>query len=260
MNLLCMSTPASFRRDAVLRDEGGHTPRTAVITQPCYLPWMGYFEQIARADVFVFLDVVQFVPRSWHSRNRLKGHDGQPFWLSVPVVACPQATPLCNVQIADDGKWRQSHLRSIRMHLGKAPFFHEVFPRIEALLLAPHKRLVDLNIAVIRSFADLIGLAPTFLLASELGGSGRRTELLVDLCRRVGAEHYYTSAGSQMYMQADEHLFVEAGISWAYQDWTHPVYRQEGSGFVSHLSVVDALMNIGPAAVGALVRGEVSEL
>ena len=54
------------------------------------MPWLGYFEQIANADVFVFLDTVQFVARSWHNRNRLKGSDGQHFWLTVPIAARPK--------------------------------------------------------------------------------------------------------------------------------------------------------------------------
>lgn len=44
--------------------------RTAVIMQPTYLPYLGYFQLIAQADVLVFLDDVQFARRSWQQRNR----------------------------------------------------------------------------------------------------------------------------------------------------------------------------------------------
>ena len=48
-------------------------PRRVVgILQPSYLPWLGYFAQMARSDVFVLYDDVQFDKHSWRNRNRVK--------------------------------------------------------------------------------------------------------------------------------------------------------------------------------------------
>jgi hypothetical protein len=223
-------------------------PTVAVITQPNYLPWLGYFEQVARADVFVFLDTVQFARREWQSRNRLKGSNGQPFWVSVPVACCPQRTPLKEIEIStDQPHWRRKHLNSIRRHLGGTPYFGEVFPTIESLLEEDHRRLVDLNIAGIERMARLLGLRPRFVRASEFGIAGRRAELLVHLCRAVGADVYYSSLGASVYLAGSEPLFSDAGIELRYQHWQHPYYPQRGDAFVSHLSVVDALANVGLA-------------
>ena len=234
--------------------------RTAVITQPTYLPWLGYFEQIAKADVFVFLDTVQFLGRSWHSRNRLKGSDGQPFWLTIPVAAHPQTARLIDIRIsADQRQWRTKHLRSIQTHLRSAPYFQHIFPKVEEWITGEYEYLVDLNVAGIRMASDLLELFPRFVRASELNPKGHRTSLLVSLCKQVGANRYYSSAGSKVYMEEENYLFAEAGIEVVYQDWQHPVYAQRGVDFVSHLSVVDALMNIGPQATLSLIkeRGEV---
>ena len=54
------------------------------IHQPEYLPWLGYFEKMLRADVFVLLDNVQFSEGDFHNRTRIKGTAGVQ-WLSVPV-------------------------------------------------------------------------------------------------------------------------------------------------------------------------------
>jgi hypothetical protein len=230
-------------------------PRTAVITQPTCLPWLGYFEQMARADVFVFLDVVQFVERSWHSRNRLKGSDQTPFWLTVPVRAHPQATRLQDIQISrDQPKWRQKHLRSIQMNLGSAPYFASLFPEVSEWINTQYEYLVDFNIAGIRLFARWLDLSPEFVRASTLDPEGQRTHLLVNLCRRLGAPRYYSAAGASGYMDEEKHLFLEAGIEVFYQDWMHPTYPQRGDGFLSHLSALDALMNIGPKATRALIE------
>lgn len=226
---------------------------TVVITQPTYLPWLGYFEQMARADKFVFLDNVQFERRSWQCRNRLKDAREEPFWLTVPLQAQPQSTLIQDIRIStDQARWRQKHLAAIRTCFATAPFFPSVFPAIQKWLEDDHALLADLNIAGIRLFAELLGLRPEILRASDLGCTGRKTELLVNLCRAVGATHYYSALGSQAYL--DEPLFAAHQISVSFQTWVHPTYPQVGTTFISHLAAVDALMNLGPAATRALLQ------
>lgn len=228
--------------------------RVAVIAQPTYLPWLGYFELIARADVMILLDTVQFEKQSWQCRNQLKGSDGRPFWLPVPLMKHPLAMPLREIRTSpQQGVWRKKHLRSIEVHLGSAPYFRKIFPYLQKWLTTEYEYLADLNIGGIKVFSELLALSPRFVRASELNPKGHKTELVVDLCRQVGADHYYSSAGSKEYLE--ERLFAEAGIELTYQSWEHPTYPQRGSGFVSHLSVLDALMNIGPQGTHDLIAG-----
>ena len=218
-----------------------------VISQPTYLPWLGYFELIRRADVFVLLDNVQFSRRSWQCRNRLKGPNGEPFWLTVPVSHGDRDTELREIRISPnhDG-WAESHLRSIHAALGRAPYFHALMGPVETLLRRPHARLVDLNGAGIAVLAGLLGISTPQVLASELGVSGQRSELLLRLCQRLGADVYYSPHGSSDYLDEDKHMFQDAGIRVEYQTWEHPVYPQRGGGFISHLSALDAVANVGP--------------
>ena len=55
-----------------------------VILQPSYIPWRGYFDQINRADVFVFYDDVQYDKHGWRNRNQIKTTQGRQ-WLTIPV-------------------------------------------------------------------------------------------------------------------------------------------------------------------------------
>ena len=61
--------------------------RLVAIHQPNFLPWLGYFDKLARADVFILLDTVQFPKKagSWMNRARLLV-GGEPSWITVPVV------------------------------------------------------------------------------------------------------------------------------------------------------------------------------
>ena len=85
---------------------------------------------------------------------------------------------------------------------------------------------------------DLCGLV-------NWAGQGRRSDLILSLCQQIGATTYYSAAGSSAYLEQDRQQFEDAGIEVKFQDWQHPVYQQRGEAFVSHLSVVDAIANVG---------------
>lgn len=187
--------------------------RTVVIMQPSYLPWMGYFEQIARADMFVVLDTVQFEKQSWQCRNRLKRSNNLPFWLTVPIAAHPLQTAICDILIArDGGRWRMAHLRSIAVALSRAPFYQEVVPVFESLLAYDWEHLVDMNVDGIRRIALLLGLIPEWKKASELPVGGKKADLVLNICRYLGATCCYISQGSRSYLEPRVQEFHEAGV------------------------------------------------
>lgn len=230
---------------------------TVVIAQPTYVPWMGYFEQIARADIFVVLDSVQFEKKSWQSRNRLRDASGEPFWLTVPIAAHPQDTRIGDIRIASARRgWPVKHLRSIERSLRRAPFFDEVYPTVESWLSGDFEKLVDVNVNGIRLIAEMLELKPVWRYASSMPVTGVKGDLVLDICRHVGAARDYVSAGARGYLEPMRPRFTSAGVELAFQEWDHPTYPQRGAGFVSHLSVIDALMNVGPATVRRMIGAD----
>ena len=53
--------------------------------QPTYLPWLGLFNKISYAEYFVLFDNVQYLPKEWMNRNKIKTPNGEIF-LNVPVL------------------------------------------------------------------------------------------------------------------------------------------------------------------------------
>ena len=45
------------------------------IHQPCYIPWLPFFEKIKKSDIFVFLDDVQYQKNGWQNRNKIRTND-----------------------------------------------------------------------------------------------------------------------------------------------------------------------------------------
>jgi hypothetical protein len=222
-----------------------------VILQPSYLPWLGYFDQMFKSDVFVVYDDVQFDKHGWRNRNRIKTPQG-PQWLTVPVLTHSQGKPSNrDVRIPPGDPWRRKHLQALRTHYAKAPCFGAIFPRIEGLLARDWEYLWELDVAALEAVADLLGLRRAIHLSSSLGIDGEPTERLVGICRALGADAYLTGDAARDYL--DEAAFASAGIRLEYHNYTHPTYAQLHGDFCSHLSIVDLLMNHGPRSLEILV-------
>ena len=223
--------------------------------QPTFLPWQGFFELIYRSDRFVFCDDYQFSHYSYHHRNRLFLTADRVHWYTIPVEAKESIErPLNQVRIADRLPWRRKMWQQIRHNYCAAPFFRELSPRLEQWLLAPAESLAAQNISFIRMACDMMGIQREFRLSSSRPSDVSRSQRIVDLLRWCDAAHFLSAQGSFGYMKADGVLPVE-GIEIRFQDYQPKPYPQVGSRkeFVPYLSVLDALLNVGPDATLALI-------
>jgi len=215
--------------------------KTAAILQPHYLPYCGFFKLISLCDIFVFLDNVQFEKRSWQSRNRIKTPYGFR-WLSVPVIKNHREI-IKDVKICNSIKWQEEHWKAILCSYSRAEYFNKYKEFFEGIYSKKWENLADLDIAIIEFIAKELGLTATFVRASELGVSGKRSELLANICKKVGADNYYSNIGSKVYMDKEKNFFDDAGIKVHYMEYEHPTYNQLFGDFISHLSAIDALFN-----------------
>lgn len=229
--------------------------KTVAIMQPTFLPWIGYFSLIDQVDTFVFLDSVQFDKRSWQQRNRIKTAQGAQY-LSVPVLSKGKRDQkICEVEIDTSQKFQIRHLKTIENNYRKAPYFLKYWQDFKDQFLKEYSFLSDLNIILIKWFCEKLGLNPDFLFASKLNVEGKKVELLIDICRKTNADCYLSPLGSKTYIE-DNNLFEKQGIMLQYQDYVHPQYSQLYSGFISHLSVLDLLLNEGNSSLKILRMGQ----
>ena len=225
---------------------------TLVVLQPGYLPWLGYFDLMRKADVFVHYDDVQFDKHGWRNRNRVKGPKG-PVWLTVPVLHSGRSgQSILDVEIDNRQNWRRKHVSSIGQLYARAPFLPAVLPRLEKILDRPWGRLVDLDLEIIDWLAGELGITTPRHRACEFAIAGDRNERLIDLCRHFGATRYLSGNSAQAYL--DVARFEDAGIEVVWHDYAHPSYAQLHGDFVPYLSVLDLILNVGEASLATLYR------
>lgn len=224
---------------------------TLVVLQPSYLPWLGYFDLMRRADVFVIYDDVPFDKHGWRNRNRIKTRDGAQ-WLTVPVRHHGLGQPL-NSDIAIAAPFARKHLTTLQQQYAAAPFREHYLPALQAVLQQPWQRLLDLNLALLHLLRGWLGLTTPLLRSSQLAIDGERNQRLINLCRHCGADVYLSGNAGQNYL--DEAAFAAAGVSVAWHNYAHPVYPQLHGDFLPYLSVLDLLLNVGPDSSQLFTKG-----
>lgn len=225
-----------------------------VAMQPTYLPWIGYFALIDLADVFVFLDDVQFDRRSWQQRNKIKGHSGEML-LTVPVDKAPRDTPIYDITVNYEQDFPRRHIASIEHHYRAAPHFEVYWEALKDVLRSAPARLAELNIQLIELLTEQLEIATApYARSSVLAASGQKDEYLANICDEFSASEYLSPMGSLSYLEGST-AFAKRNIPVRYLDFEHPTYRQQHGHFKTHLSVVDLLFNEGPQALNIIRSG-----
>jgi hypothetical protein len=213
-----------------------------------YLPWLGYLGRMAAADLFVLLDHVQFERRNYQNRTRVR-IDGEARWLTVPVEQRAREEPIAEKRIDNrlDGMrhWSRVHFLTLRHAYRHAPHLAAYLPALEAIYQTKFEKLVELNAALLEFLRDAFHIRTPLVRSSTLGAQGAKSELVLDLCQRVGASALLVGlGGSRAYL--DREAFARAGIALVFQAFEHPAYRQCGAApFTPGLSALDLLLNCG---------------
>lgn len=228
----------------------------AVILQPTYLPWMGYFGMIDLADIFVFLDDVQFEAQSWQQRNRIKTSQGC-FWLTVPIVR-HFGQNIKETKINNGTDWNKKHWESIKQSYSKAQFFDKYAPLFLEIYEKKWEYIADLNTALIKNISEILGLKTRFIYSSEFHIKGVKTERLIKILKEIDATKYITGPGTRDYIESDR--FKENNIELYWYEYQHPVYPQIRGDFIAYLSVLDLLFNTGDEAISYIREGSKNAL
>ena len=221
------------------------------VHQPQYLPWLGYFDKMDRADVFVLLDTVQYKKNEWQNRNRIKTAGG-PQWLTVPVTyRYPQL--IREVGVNNRERWQHRQEQALATNYRRAPHWGRLEGLFAEVFSRDWETVSELNIHVVKRLAAILGIETPVYVASELGSFPEDPdERLIALVRHFGAGAYLAGNGGREYMDLDK--YERAGIEVLFQDYRHPRYGQLFGDFEPNLSVIDLIYNHGGDSL-PLLRG-----
>lgn len=190
--------------------------------QPNFLPNLAYFAKIAACDLFVIITNLQFEKHEgWQRRHKIKGPNGD-IWLTVPVLGS-QNQKIADVMINNQVDWRKKHKRTIEMVYAKSKAA-EFIPKLVALYEKDWKKLVDLNVAGIFLLKEILDIKTPVVVDEKV--SGAKHELLINVCKKYGANTYLSGVGAKDYLDRQKlveiaknnikHQFVEGDLTAQY--------------------------------------------
>jgi DNA-binding ferritin-like protein len=224
--------------------------------QPNYLPYIGFFHKACLCDKFVIVDNVQYVKRGpfgWINRNKIRTSEGW-LWLTVPVLSKGKYTQdIMDTMIDNSKPWQHQHWRTISLAYQKAPYFSEHKEFFRKIYETKWEKLDELSEVIIRYLIKALGIKAEIAKSSVIGAEGKGTDLIIDMCKKLGADTYLHGRHGKDYI--DESKFADNNIKCLYQEFKHPAYKQVYEPFIEELSVIDLLFNCGPESL-SVIKGE----
>ena len=229
-----------------------------VVIQPHFLPFIGYFDLMNRADIFVYYDTVQFKRRSWHCRTYIS-QNGIATWLSAPVqTARGSRRAIKEMQWADDQPWRKKMIKRLE-HCYAHSKEPEILKTIKDLIRSGPSNLCDWNIRVNTILASFLNIKILTIRASELPlMAGEKQERIINLCQALGATHYICGPGSKSYIRDADFSKFNITLEWVEYNYPYRVPTSEGIEVIP--SVLDLILLKGLNTALKMIHGHTSSV
>ena len=223
------------------------------IHQPNYIPWLGFFHKLLLSDTYVVFDDVQF-PRGkdYANRNQIKTNNGK-IWLTASVLGKNDLKPWKQIEINDNG-WREKHLKNIKSFYQKTPYFDTYYPMIEYIYNQNQKLLMELNLDLILFFLGCLDKNLGIITSSNIETELKGLDKILYILKYLKATEYISGDGEGSKRYINEQLFKDNNIKLTWQNYKHPVYKQQFGEFIPYMSILDLLFNEGPNSKNIILK------
>lgn len=214
--------------------------KSVAIMQPYFLPYIGYFQLIAAADIFIVYDNIKYTKKGWINRNRML-QNGQDVMFSLPLKKDSDTLDVLQRELATDFD-RDKLLNQFKGAYRKAPYFNQTFPLLEQIVRHEEQNLFRyLHHSIVKT-CEHLGITTEIRISSDIDIDHSLTsqDKVLALCVATGASIYVNAIGGMdLY---SKRAFREKGIELKFIKSKPFEYAQFGAEFVPWLSIVDVMM------------------
>jgi hypothetical protein len=217
-----------------------------VISQPMFFPWVGLFEQIRLADIYVHYDDVQFSKGSFVNRVQITNAEGSK-WLTVPLDNLQLGQEIREVKVKQKKDWCIRHINFLSQVYAKAPYSQEMLTLVQSVYSQPTTTIAEVAIDSINVVCQYfeIGKPDNFLYSSKLNIPGKASQRVLDIVKYLNGDIYITGHGARKYL--NHNLFEENGVCVEYMNYQKKTYPQLYGEFTPYVSILDLIANMGKA-------------
>ena len=214
------------------------------INQPAYIPWLGYFNRIARSDLHIVLDHVQFEKNSFVNRNKIL-QNKRDIWLTIPIKTKNLFGDLAinKVHVDNISNWQNKHFSSIKHGYSKSIFWQDLSTSLEDIYMMRSDLMIDYINKYLEFLLDYLEITTPIFYSSNFNYKEKKSELVLEICKHYGAKKYLSGPLGRNYLNIEE--FLDNGIQVEFHDYKHPIYPQKTDNFNYNLSILDLILNCG---------------
>ncbi len=146
--------------------------------------------------------------------------------LTIPVQKATAHTPISDIRISSHGDWQQLHIKAIRTAYNSSPFYEYFHNELFEYYLKPHTFLLDFNLEIQEIIVKMLDYDKSNITLST---------------------EYINNDNFKFFDCRKMPLAEKFNVS-LHRDLLQPYYQPHTQkfGFIPHLSILDALFNIGP--------------
>ena len=215
------------------------------ILQSNYIPWKGYFDIIAKSDVFVIYDEVQYTKNDWRNRNFIKTKKGLEL-ITIPIKHKYLFQKIVETEISSIN-WLKKHKNTLQTNYGKAPYYKDYRDTFFEIYEMKSTKLSEINRLFILKICDILDIRTEIIDSRGLNLQGNKTGRLIDACKKLNATTYISGPAAKNYISED--FFKENKIEIEWMDYNgYKEYHQFYPPFKHEVSILDLIFNEGPNA------------
>jgi hypothetical protein len=208
--------------------------------QPYFLPYVGYFQLINVADVFLVYDNIKYTKKGWINRNRIL-QNGKDVMISLPLKGDSDNLDVHERELAADFN-REKMLNQIKGSYKRAPYFESTVALLEQIIHYDDKNLFRfLHYSIVRT-CEHLGITTQIKISSDvpIDHKLKNQDKVLALCEAIGARTYVNASGGlDLY---SKETFREKGIELKFIQSKPFEYPQFEDAFVPWLSIIDVMM------------------
>ena len=141
---------------------------------------------------------------------------------------------------------KKKHKLKLQSCYSRSPFFKDYFPLIEKIYDSDYNNLADFNYEFITFLNKSFNINTEIIKSSNINikESLFSSRFLSEAVRKVGGDTYLSGPSGSDYINKKD--FESNCIKLIFQKYRCKDYKQIFPGFVSNLSAIDLLFNMGP--------------
>ncbi len=228
-----------------------------VISQPMLFPWVGMFEQLILADIFVYYDDVQFSKGSFTNRVQVKTVSGVK-WLTVPLKGVSLGQKINEVQVNYRKDWINSHIEFLMQTYKSAPYKDDIYDLVSTAYNTKYSTIDKISMKSMDVIIDYFGIMDSRAnthKSSSLKIKGESSQRVLDIVKYFDADQYVSGLGALKYL--DHELFERSGIKVNYMHYQKKTYKQDFGKFTPFVSILDLIANLGQKGIDYLCSNAV---